>query len=747
MGKNKNNRYLIFGIVILFFTLGLSPTMSSNYVNIEKTENKSANSSFSPSSFSEDDYINAFWKFDTGSGDIAFDSSDHNYDGTIYGASWATGYSGYALDFDGSDDYVNLDSYAQNSLGFNKTDDLIYTFYFKSNSEGIIYSASQAWSYNPGVNISLNSNGTLGFRIWRLGCGIYFTTEGTYNDNSWHDVKIIWNGISANPTIEIYVDGDFDTNITKYVCNFNANEFNKAKIGKPTYLSKDYFNGVIDEFKIIKYPGGNQQSPPDISGPTSGEVDIEYSYSFKTIDPEGDDIMLYVDWDDDTNSGWIGPYESGEQVVLKHKWSANGKYVITARSKDEWHISQPSKLTIWIGNRPPDNPIINGPQYSELLEDEGIYEHCIFSDNFEENLGWTVINSSSGGGWERGVPVGGGDRGDPPNDYDGSGKCYLTENKDNDSDVDNGYTYLISPSMDLTGGYGALINYACWYTNNFGYWPNRDYFNTYVSNDDGSHWTLVDTIGPNTPTPIEWKEYSFFVDDHISPTEQVRVRFEASDTGRNSVVEAGIDAFNAYIYDISLNDMYYSFYSEDIEGDDIYYWIDWGDGEIEEWIGPYDSGEEIELKHLWKDYGTYNISVKAKDFSNMESEWSYFQVRIGNRIPIKPSIIGPDEGKAKNELTFNFSSTDIDGDNIWYWISWGDGEVIEDFGPYESGTEIELSHTWEDMDDYLIEAWVRDEIGANSEKSTLPIRIPKDNYWNFNIFPNRFPILRYLLGI
>ncbi|MCZ6444606.1 MAG: hypothetical protein O6758_00320, partial [Planctomycetota bacterium] len=112
------------------------------------------------------------------------------------------------------------------------------------------------------------------------------------------------------------------------------------------------------------------------------------------------------------------------------------------------------------------------------------------------------------------------------------------------NDVDNGQTTLTSPVIDLLGAPNATISYWRWYSNDEGASPNADVFVVDISNNNGSTWTNVETVGPGGPqTSGGWIFRQFGVADFVAPTAQVRVRFIASDEGSGSLVEAAVDDF------------------------------------------------------------------------------------------------------------------------------------------------------------------------------------------------------------
>jgi len=82
----------------------------------------------------------------------------------------------------------------------------------------------------------------------------------------------------------------------------------------------------------------------------------------------------------------------------------------------------------------------------------------------------------------------------------------------------------------------------------------------------------------------------------------------------------------------------YTFVSTDPEEDDLYYWIEWGDNNTEQWLGPFASGQELKLNHSWVEAGEYIIKVKAKDTFDEESSWGIFKVTMPRNKIVTSSI-------------------------------------------------------------------------------------------------------------
>jgi hypothetical protein len=57
-------------------------------------------------------------------------------------------------------------------------------------------------------------------------------------------------------------------------------------------------------------------------------------------------------------------------------------------------------------------------------------------------------------------------------------------------------------------------------------------------------------------------------------------------------------------------------------GEQIYYIWDWGDDNISEWYGPYNSSVPMTITNIWANDGVYNVRVKARYSGGSESNWS-----------------------------------------------------------------------------------------------------------------------------
>ncbi|MGB2988000.1 MAG: metallophosphoesterase, partial [Phycisphaerae bacterium] len=66
--------------------------------------------------------------------------------------------------------------------------------------------------------------------------------------------------------------------------------------------------------------------PEGPTGAVTGNVAGSYSYSTTTTDPEGDQVFYLCDWGDGTDSGWLGPYDSGSSCTVSHQWVEVGAY-------------------------------------------------------------------------------------------------------------------------------------------------------------------------------------------------------------------------------------------------------------------------------------------------------------------------------------------------------------------------------------------------------------------------------------
>jgi outer membrane protein assembly factor BamB len=119
-----------------------------------------------------------------------------------------------------------------------------------------------------------------------------------------------------------------------------------------------------------------------------------------------------------------------------------------------------------------------------------------------------------------------------------------------------------------------------------------------------------------------------------------------------------------------------------------------------------------------------------------------------NNPPNKPTISGPINGKYRKSYSYSIVATDPDGDDLSYFIDWGDGTNTGWFGLYSSGVEISESHSGSSDGTFTIQAKAKDTYDEESDWATLKVSMPKNNGFQQDLFLEkiilRFPILKHI---
>ncbi|MFX0132773.1 MAG: nitrous oxide reductase family maturation protein NosD [Candidatus Hodarchaeota archaeon] len=106
-------------------------------------------------------------------------------------------------------------------------------------------------------------------------------------------------------------------------------------------------------YEIVFYGSLNSNAPPStptIIGPKYGKVGVDYTYCISNdVDPDGDNLYCLFDWGDGSDSGWLGPFNSEEEICANHTWSSWGFHEVKAKLCDEYGAeSDWGKLIVFV---------------------------------------------------------------------------------------------------------------------------------------------------------------------------------------------------------------------------------------------------------------------------------------------------------------------------------------------------------------------------------------------------------------
>ncbi len=191
-------------------------------------------------------YTVGYWKLDEASGNIAKDSSGNGNDGNLLpagsGPQWVAGKSGNALQFDGVNDYVNLDDIDQIA----NEASMSLEAWFKTNSintEQVVIGGRDENAL-AGRSLLIQTTGTGSIFSQTTGDNSGVTGNTALVAGVWYHAVAVVNG----QNLKVYLNGRLDGENT--LTPITDISFDSTRIGSTT-IGTQWLNGVIDEVRIL----------------------------------------------------------------------------------------------------------------------------------------------------------------------------------------------------------------------------------------------------------------------------------------------------------------------------------------------------------------------------------------------------------------------------------------------------------------------------------------------------------------
>jgi parallel beta-helix repeat protein len=164
------------------------------------------------------------------------------------------------------------------------------------------------------------------------------------------------------------------------------------------------------------------------------------------------------------------------------------------------------------------------------------------------------------------------------------------------------------------------------------------------------------------------------------------------------------------------------------------------DGTITSWWWDFSDGYYSDLRnpiHIYPAPGVYNVILIITDnYGRIDAIQKSITVNRSNDPPSIPDISGPRNGTVGVEYEFTFNAVDPDGDDLYYYIDWGDNTSDEWIGPHPSGENVTVNHTYSEESVYTLQAKAKDIFGLEGDWGYFEVIMPKSKTFISKYVPN-----------